>query len=352
MNQRLLAGPKPYALPESSRMRPVLAFLLLAPLCAAAADLYNGTPTAIVEPECIEDAAASLFAGGEPPADRFAVVVRHMGDDAVDVPTSIDFGTLGAIPLTNLHVPAPRESWQRARTAEDANYTSAFQVHCADAGLFINAWRFAPEALIDEGPHAAYGFAFSDPPRAFDGNPDTNLVIQTELEVPWVYKPQGAGIAQTYFQIRFYDTTTGRFLQMTMLLHDTAGTDFPPYADYARNDSLFVATPATTTSVVTRSPYSAAPSARVWTGLRFFRSQITPTNFRAAVALANSFCAGRPDVPDCVILPGTPAPLSETPEDYRIAEFALITELFNADTDRNGLSVGLHLRALGLYNFR
>lgn len=337
---------------EASLVRPAFVLLLLAPLCAGAADLYNGTPTAIVEPACIEDAASSLFAGGAPPEDRFMLVVRHMGDDALLVSTSVDFGALGAIPLTNLHVPAPRESWQRARTAEDPNFTSAFQVHCADAGLFINAWRFAPEELIDEGPHAAYGFVFSDPPPAFDGNPGTDLVIQAELEVPWVYKPEGSGVALTYFQIRFYDTTTGRFLQMTMLLHDTDGVDFVPYADYARNDSLFVAAPATTTAVVTRSPYSAAPSGRPWTGLRFFRSQITPANFRAAIALANSFCARRPDVPDCAILPGSAAPLSETPEDYRIAEFALITELFNADTDRNGLSVGLHVRALGLYNFR
>jgi hypothetical protein len=333
-------------------MRRTLALLLLAPFCAGAADLYNGTSAAIVEPECIEDAGSSLFAGGAPPEDRFMLVVRHMGDDALDVPTDIDFGALDAVPLTNLHVPVPRASWQRARTAGDANFTSAFQLHCADAGLFINAWRFAPEELIDEGPHAAYGFVFSDPPPAFDGNPGTDLVIQAELEVPWVYKPEGAGIALTYFQIRFYDTTTGRFLQMTMLLHDTDGVDFVPYADYARNDSLFVATPAITTPVVTRSPYSATPSAEAWTGLRFFRSQITPANFRAAIGLANSFCAGRAEVPDCTILPGAATPLSLAPEDYRIAEFALITELFNADTDRNGMSIGLHVRALGLYNFR
>jgi hypothetical protein len=333
-------------------MRPPIVVLLLAPLCALAADPYNGTPTAIVEPACIEDAASSFLAGGAPPEDRFMLVVRHMGDDALDVPTNLDFGALDGIPLTNLHVPAPRASWQRAKSVDDANFTSAFQLHCADAGLFINAWRFAPEALIDEGPHAAYAYVFSDPPPAFDGNPDTDLVIQSELEVPWVYKPQGTGIALTYFQIRFYDTTTDRFLQMTMLLHDTDGVDFVPYADYARNDSLFVATPAVTTPVVTRSPYSAAPGAEPWTGLRFFRSQITPANVRAAIGLANAFCAGRPDVPDCAVLPGTATPLSQSPEDYRIAEFAVITELFNADTDRNGLSIGLHVRALGLYNFR
>ena len=183
----------------------IVVLLLLAPLSGAAADLYNGTPTAIVEPACIEDAGSALFAEGAPPEDRFMLVIRHMGEDAIDVATGVDFGALDGIPLTNLHVPAPRESWQRAKTGDDANYTSAFQVHCADAGRFINAWRFAPEDLIDEGPHAAYGFAFSDPPPAFDDNPDTDLVLQAEVEVPWVYKPGGTGIAQTFFQIRFYD---------------------------------------------------------------------------------------------------------------------------------------------------
>lgn len=329
-----------------------LALILCIPACAGAADLYNGVAAPIVEPECIVDAAAAMVTGGASPEDRFALVVRHMGADALDVATGQDFGALDGVPVTNLHVPAPREAWQRARSTDDANYTSAFQLHCFDAGFFINAWRFDPEVLIDEGPHVAYGVAFSDPPPAFDADPGTDLVIQAELEIPWVYKPGGAGIALTYFQIRFYDVTAARFLQMTLLLHSTDGVDFAPYADYARNDSLFVTAPAVTNAVVTRSPYSAAPSPVPWTGLRFFRSQITPANFRTAVALANGFCATRPEIPDCTILPGNSAPLSDNPADYRIAEFSLITELFNADTDRNGLSAGLHLRALGLYNFR
>jgi len=35
-----------------------------------------------------------------------------------------------------------------------------------------------------------------------------------------------------------------------------------------------------------------------------------------------------------------------------MTEFALITELFNADTDANGASLGLHVRNMGAYNFR
>ena len=319
---------------------------------ASAADLFNGTPTAIVEPHCIDDPAAAFVAEVPPPEDRFALVVRHMGANALDVSPTYDFGSFFGFPMTNLHVPDPRGFWQRARSDVDPNSTSAFQVHCYDAGMFINTWQFAPEVLIDEGPHAVYGFAFSDMPPAFDANPRTDLVIQAELEVPWLYQPQGDAIAQTYFQIRFYDVTTERFLQMTFLLYQNRGVEFAPYADYARNDSLFVATPAVTNAVITRSPYSAEPSASPWIGLRFFRSQLTQANFREAIGMTNRFCASRPDVPDCTLPPGRPAPLSADPADYLISEFSIITEVFNADTDVNGMSLGLHLRALGLFNFR
>jgi hypothetical protein len=317
-----------------------------------AADPFNGTPSAIVEPACIDEPAGAFVAESPPPEDRFSIVVRHMGADALDVGTPYDFGALDGLPLTNLHVPEPRAFWQRAKSTGDPNYTSAFQVHCFDAGFFINTWRFEPQVLIDEGPHAVYGYAFSDPPPAFDGNLATDLAIQAELEIPWLYRPKGSAVAQTYFQIRFFDVTTERFLQMTFLLFDTRGVEFAPYANYARNDSLFVASPAATNAVVTRSPYSATPSGTVWTGLRFFRSQVTQSNFGAAIDLANQFCRTHVEVPDCAILPGRTTALSSDPTDYRIFEFAAITEVFDADTDENGLSVGLHLRALGLYNFR
>lgn len=332
------------------RLALILTSLLLS-AASAAANLFNGSPSAIVEPACIDDSDAAFVVESPPPEDRFSLVVRHMGEDALDAKPSFDFGVFEGFPLTNLSVPEPRAAWQRAKSPQNADYTSAFQLHCFDAGFFINTWQFEPQILIDEGPHAVYGYAFSDPPFAYDRNPETDLVIQAEVEVPWVYRPQGRAIAQSYFQIRFYDVSTERFLQMTMLLHNNDGVEFTPYADYARNDSLFVASPAETNAVVTRSPYSAAPSVLPWTGLRFFRSQITQQNFRAAIELANAFCASRAEIADCVILPGR-TPLSFDPADYRIFEFSVITEIFNADTGRNGISVGLHLRGLGLYNFR
>ena len=100
------------------------------------------------------------------------------------------------------------------------------------------------------------------------------------------------------------------------------------------------------------SPYSHPATTETWTGLRFFRTQITPANFAAAIAMANRFCATRADIPDCEIAEGLGAALSTDPAGYLLIEFSVITELFNADTDRNGVSVGLHLNGLGAYNFR
>jgi len=338
--------------PASVTALVALVFAALTPLTARAADPYNGTPSPIVEPVCIDDAESAFVRDAAPPEDRFTLSIRHLGDDALAVPAAYDFSSLEGVPLTNFRVPAPRGAWQRAKSQADPNFTSAFQLHCADAGIFINTWQFEPQALIDEGPHVAYAFAFSDMPPAFDADPGTDLAIQAQLEVPWLYRPQGQAVALAYFQLRFLDMSTGRFLQTTFLLFDDRGVGYAPYADYARNDSLFVSAPADTSAVVTRSPFSAAPSEQAWTGLRFFRSQITQDNFRSAIDLANAFCRDRSDIPDCAVPAGRSGALSRNPADYRIAEMGFIAEIFDADQDRNGLSLGLHLSGLGLYRFR
>jgi hypothetical protein len=317
-----------------------------------AADLYNGTPSPIREPICIDDPSSSFVADAEAPEDQFALVVRHMDADALSANANYDFGAIDGMPLTGFHADDPRGFWQRAKEDLDANYTSAFQLHCADAGFFINAWRFAPQDLIDEGPHAAYAYTFSAWPRVFDGDPNTDLVFQVSLEVPWLYRPAGEAVAQTFFQARFFDVGSGKLLQMTLLIYSSQDVSYPAYADYARNDSLFVSAPLATTKIATLSPYSSPATTETWTGLRFFRAQITPANFAAAIDLANRFCATRADIPDCGIAPGHDTALSPDPADYLVTEFSVITELFNADTDLNGMSIGLHLKGLGAYNFR
>ena len=334
-------------------LRSVAALLALSWVTAPfAADLLHGVPTPIVEPACITDPSLAFQAEGPAPEDRYSLVVRHMGVDALNAAPRYDFGSFAGLPLTGFHVPQPQAYWQRAKEDTDANSTSAFQLQCADAGFFVNAWQFAPEDLIDEGPHAVYDYAFSDAPPAFDSDAGTDLALQVALEVPWLYRPAGHAVVETYLQIRFYDAQSDKFFQMTFSLYNNDSIHFAPYATYARGDSLFVAAPLASNAVVTRSPYSAAASEQPWAGLRFFRAQITQQNFRTAIDLANRYCATQSDVPDCVIAAGQVTPLSVDPTAYRISEFSLITEIFNADTDANGVSVGMHLRALGLYRFR
>lgn len=319
---------------------------------ALGADLYHGTSSPIMAPICITDPASSFVLDQVAPEDRFALVIRHMDADALSANASHDFGAIDEMPLTGFHTDIPRAFWQRAKVDLDANFTSAFQLQCADAGIFINAWRFAPQELTDEGPHVAYAYTFSAWPRVFDGDPNTDLVFQVSMEVPWLYRPAGEAAVQTYFQARFFDITSDKMLQMTLLIYSGQDVSYPAYADYARNDSLFVSAPLATTGVATLSPYSFPATTQTWTGLRFFRAQITPANFAAAIAMANRFCTARADIPDCGIAPGRDAALSADPADYLMTEFSVITELFNADTDRNGMSLGLHLNGLGAYNFR
>jgi hypothetical protein len=114
-----------------------------------------------------------------------------MGDDALDADATYDFGALQGIPLTNLHVPEPRATWQRAKSLDDPNYTSALQVHCFDAGIFINTWQFEPQVLIDEGPARRLRLRVFRPAAGLRRNPATDLAIQAQLEVPWLYRPQG-----------------------------------------------------------------------------------------------------------------------------------------------------------------
>lgn len=317
-----------------------------------AANLHIGVPSPLAEPVCITDPAESFVVDNGAPPGRYALVVRHMDADAMAAQPAYDFGALGDVPLTGFHPATPRAYWQRAKTDAGPDHTSAFQLQCGDAGFFINTWRFAPRSLTDEGPHAAYGYRFSPWLPVFDGSPDTDLALQVSMQVPWLFRPAGNAVAQSYFQVRFLDTTSGRFLQLVLLIFSSRGVAYPAYADHARNDSVFVSAPLATTTVATLSPYSHPATAQTWSGLRFFRAQITPANFSAALDMANRYCAAHAEIAECGAGAGGEPAFSADPTAYLITEFSVITEIFGADTGVNGMSMGLHLQGLGAYNFR
>jgi hypothetical protein len=181
-------------------------FALLLELTSSAADLYKAVPTPIKAPDCITDPALSFFAEDASPAvaphvavpsNRYYLIVRYLGDDAVAAPADYDFGRfsdaypapeLRGLPVTGLTVPLPSSTWQRAEKANaTVDDSSAFQLYCDHAGMFINSWTFPYRDVTGGGPHAiyAYDFAAAQRPPVFDDNPTTDFALQANVEIPW-----------------------------------------------------------------------------------------------------------------------------------------------------------------------
>jgi len=161
-----------------TRVRTLLFALAACSVAAAtatrAADPAHSTFTPLKAPDCVTDAAASFFADDEEvpngialPRDRFFMVVRHMGANAVAAAPAYDFSrfpddygwlVVRGHGLTGLAVPDPKPVWQRASRADATmDNASAFQIHCQDAGSFINTWTFPSTVVAGGGPHAIYG---------------------------------------------------------------------------------------------------------------------------------------------------------------------------------------------------
>ena len=140
---------------------------------ASAADLLYFQATPIRGPECVTDPAGYFYAEDEttpapatalPALPHFYLVVRNLGLDAVAASPTNDFGRLPVdypypglrnAALTGLTVPEPSARWQRATRANStADDSSAFQMHCDDAGSFINTWTFPYATVPGSGAHS------------------------------------------------------------------------------------------------------------------------------------------------------------------------------------------------------
>src|SRR5579862_614338 len=172
-----------------------------------AADLANGTPTTIKDPECISDPSALFFvqnSGAEPrhpvlPIGHYYEIVRYLGEDAVASPDENDFGHVSqfhpyppfrGLPLTGFTPPEPRSKYQRARNDFSvADNSSGFQLSCYDSGSYINTWTFPFLNIQGGGAHSVYGYSFdlTLAPAIFDDDPGTDFVLQASMEVPWFY---------------------------------------------------------------------------------------------------------------------------------------------------------------------
>ncbi len=306
--------------------------------------------TPVKAPDCVTDVSKSFVAQGlEPPPnpplpeDRFYLVVRHMGRDAVAAAPAFDFSRIPddyawpparGMAVTGFAVPDPKPQWQRSSRADaTVDTASAFQLHCYDAGSFINTWTFPDQTIVGGGPHAIYGYSFVEtpPPRIFDGNPDTDFVLQASIEIPsfaqWPDTSEQAQfdpVGQVSLFAYFRDSFTGKPFALLLAIFDNrAGID-GTYAPTVSHDGLtpFATTPLNAMAAyVTLSPYSSTYTGVPWTGLRFFRGHISPQNFRDAIDAINAYCAARRALPFCSDDPRLAAAYSVDPDQLRTHGF-------------------------------
>ncbi len=346
---------------------------------AASADFTHFDATALKDPECVADPSLSFVADNADrasarhpllPVDRYYLVVRHLGDAAVSaapkfdfsrVPDSYGLAAARGLPLTNLVVPDPKEVWQRARsTNADLDSSSAFQLHCYDAGSFLNTWTFAHRSVNGGGPHAIYGYTFGNPPppAVFDNNPQTEFVLQASIEVPWfVAWADSTAASQPVGQVSlfayFRDRSTGKTFALVLAVFDNRFVSNPTYASIVAHDgeTPFVSMPLNRDAAyATQAPYSAAFTGSPWTGLRFFRARITQDNFRDAVTAIDAYCRSHASQPQCDTIDDPSTAFSASVSDYELTEFGVLHEVFVGATDN--LSMGVHIHDLGAWNFR
>jgi len=346
---------------------------------AGAADFTHFRATPLKEPECITDASQSFVAqNGAPlgaawhplPVDRYYMVVRHLGDDAVAATPAFDFSRFPpsygwppaqGLPLTNLAVPDPKEAWQRAKSADaTVDTSSAFQLHCYDAASFLNTWTFAHRTIIGGGPHAIYGYSFTGrpPPAVFDDDPATDFVLQASIEVPWYAEwpdPTGASrpLGQVTLFAYFRDRLTGKAFALLLAVFDSRYAANATYATFVAHDGFtpFVSMPINgDAAFATPSPYSSAFTGTTWTGLRFFRVHVTQQNFRDALAAVNAFCRAHASAPECDPVPYLWDAFSSAVGAYELTEFGAAQEIFRGPNDN--LSMAVHIFDLGAWNFR
>ncbi len=328
--------------------------------------------TAIQAPECIADSAGrwtSMPAVGQPdtpapPIRRFYLAARYVGP--IDAPITSNFGQLGATPVTNFDPEAgvaPKDygRWQRGRIDGNAGSTSGFQLKCDDFGSFIDTGTFAPQPLRGTGPHAAYFFDFRDPsdpqslgqlPPVYDGNVDTDFVLQAQVEIPWLQRSGPAedpatgalAVAQVSLAAYLRDSRSGKMFAYAVMLYQNRAREATQVAQ--DEEVAYVSTPSESNEFVTMAPDSAGFSSSTWTGLRQYSVHVPQAKFRLALARVNAFCA----LAENRARPFCTSTFSSEPADYQLVAFGALHEVFTGPQNR--VSSGVHFKAVGAYRSR
>jgi hypothetical protein len=376
-------------------MHPARHFLSVAPVLGVAALLVScgggggGTPapvpsqsgptlTALQGPECITDTSGRWVStlkqpdadSPSAPARKFFMAVRYV--HAIDTPITSNFARLGEVNLTNFDPEAgvlakDYGRWQRGRVDGDASVTSGFQMKCDEVGSVINTATFARQSIVGAGPHSAYFYDFRDPadpltlsklPAAFDADPATDLVLQAQLEIPWLQRSGppddtatgSLAIAQVTLAAYLRDARSGKLFAYAVMLYQNAPQEQPQVAH--DEEVAYVSTPSQTNEFITMSPQSAGYSSATWTGLKPYRVHISQAKFAHALTKVNAFCALPENRARSFCLPGASSTnFSADPVDYQLVAFGMLHEVFTGRPDNNVAS-GVHYKDVGAWRAR
>jgi hypothetical protein len=289
------------------------------------------------------------------------------------VPVDADFGHFPqsypwppyrGMALTGLDLPEPKAAWQRSiRSDATMDNASAFQLHCYDAGSFINTWTFPDVTITGGGPHSIYGYSFEDAqsPLIYDADANTDFVLQASAEIPWFAAwpdPAASAGIEPIGQLNMFaylrDRQSGKTFALLLAMFDNRYPDNPTYPSFVTHDGAtpFVSMPINASGkYATLSPYSSAYTGTPWTGLRFFRVHVTQAKFRLALADINEYCRAHATQRYCATTTPAGAAYSSSVSDYEITDFGIIHEVDRGGHNGN-VSMAVHVYDLGAWIFR
>lgn len=336
------------------------------------------TLTAIQGPECIADTSGRWVSAltqaqtdsPTPPARKFFMAVRYV--HSIDTPITSNFGRLGELNVTNFDPEAGVQArdygrWQRGRVDGDASVTSGFQMKCDDVGSYINTATFPRQALIGNGPQAAYFYDFRDPadpatlarlPPVFDADPKTDFVLQARVEIPLLQRAGPAddavsgslAVAQLSMAAYLRDAQSGKLFAYVVNLYQNRAAELPLIAQ--DEEVAYVSTAWQSNEFVTVPPESAGYASDTWTGLRLYRVHVPQAKFAAALGRLNAFCAAPEHRARPFCQPGAGnATFSSDPRDYRLVAFGMLHEVFTG-MPANQVANGVHYKDVGVYQAR
>jgi hypothetical protein len=184
------------------------------------------------DPECDDN-----FAEYTLPKEKMIIVSMHHVSDTVNyspISNPVNWNSLGT--YTGFNIPAPdRLTFQRG--IKNTTDYSAIQMQGTQVGLFLNTW------LYDDycGVHGCSGLRYEYNFRNTDISPtdpndyklfpwrtsDTALVLQGDLQIPWMHRESTTAFPQVSFTFFLKEDigqnggTTDRTLHYVILLYDT-----------------------------------------------------------------------------------------------------------------------------------